>query len=177
VVAVVIATPLFRKAVNQFTLPLAHQDIIRQQAADKRLDPALIAAVIYAETKFDPRPSAAGAQGLMQILPQTAEFLARRSGATTFTTADLATPQVNIAYGSYYLRYLLNEYGGSTVLAVAAYNGGEANVSRWLSAAHARGHRFRVADISFPETRAYVEKVLGAQRDYRRTYASELGYR
>ncbi len=176
-VAVVVAMPLFRKAVNELTLPLTHQDVIRQQAADKRLDPALIAAVIYAETKFDPRPSSAGAQGLMQILPQTAEFLAHRSGATTFTAADLATPDVNIAYGSYYLRYLLDEYGGSTVLALAAYNGGEANVSRWLAEAHARGHRFTIGDIAFPETRAYVGKVLQAQRDYRRTYPTELGYR
>src|SRR5690348_12923201 len=107
--------PLFRKAVNAFTLPLTNADVIRQQAADKHLDPALIAGVIYAETKFDPRPSSAGAQGLMQILPQTAEFLAHKSGATTFTTADLATPQVNIAYGSYYLRYLLDEYHGKIV--------------------------------------------------------------
>jgi soluble lytic murein transglycosylase len=112
----------------------------------------------------------------MQILPQTAEFLARRSGARTFTTADLATPQVNIAYGSYYLRYLLDEYGGNTMLAVAAYNGGEANVSRWLADAHAQGRRLTIDTIPFPETRAYVSKVLQAQRDYRRTYASELGY-
>jgi peptidoglycan lytic transglycosylase len=176
-VGVVLAMPLFRKAVNEFTLPLSYQDVIRQQAAEKHLDPALIAAVIYAETKFDPRPSSAGAEGLMQILPQTAEFLAHRSGATTFTTADLGTPQVNIAYGSYYLRYLLDEYGGNTVLALAAYNGGEANVSQWLATAHARGHRFTVNDIPFPETRAYVRKVLKAQRDYRRTYPTELGYR
>jgi soluble lytic murein transglycosylase len=174
-VAVILAMPLFRKAVNEFTLPLQHQDVIRQQAAEKRLDPALIAAVIYAETKFDQRPSSAGAVGLMQILPQTAEFLAHRSGAKTFTTADLAAPQVNIAYGSYYLRYLLDEYGGSPVLALAAYNGGEANVSRWL--AQARGHRFTIADIGFPETRAYVVRVLQRQRDYRRTYPTELGYR
>ena len=177
VVAVVLALPLFRKTINEFTLPLQHQDIIRQQAAEKRLDPALIAAVIYAETKFDARPSSAGAQGLMQILPQTAEFLAHRSGATSFRTADLATPQVNIAYGSYYLRYLLDEYGGSTILALAAYNGGEANVSRWLAEAHARGHRFAIGDIAFPETRAYVVRVLRAQQDYRRTYPTELGYR
>jgi soluble lytic murein transglycosylase len=176
-IAVVVAMPLFRKAVNEFTLPLTYQDVIRQQAADKHLDPGLIAAVIYAETKFDPRPSSAGAQGLMQILPQTAQFLARRSGATTFTTADLATPQVNIAYGSYYLRYLLDEYGGSTVLALAAYNGGESNVSQWLDAARANGHRFTIGDIPFPETRAYVRKVLQAQRDYRLTYPTELGYR
>ncbi|MGZ4345446.1 MAG: lytic transglycosylase domain-containing protein, partial [Solirubrobacteraceae bacterium] len=155
--------------------PLRHEDIIRQQAADKHLDPALIAAVIYAETKFDPRPSSAGAQGLMQILPQTALFLAHRSGATSFTTADLATPQVNIAYGSYYLRYLLDEYHGNTVLALAAYNGGETNVDSWVRSAHEDGQRFRIGDIPFPETRAYVQRVLQARGDYRRTYASQLG--
>jgi soluble lytic murein transglycosylase len=176
-VAAVLAAPLFQKAVTEFNLPLQHQDIIRQQAADKHIDQALIAAVIYAETKFDPRPSAAGAQGLMQIMPQTAEFLARRSGATTFTTADLATPQVNIAYGTYYLRYLLDEYNGRIVPALAAYNGGEANVNRWVARAHARGHSLRVSDIPFPETQAYVSKVLKAQHDYRHSYASELGYR
>jgi soluble lytic murein transglycosylase len=175
--AVVVAMPLFRKAVNEFTLPLAYQDVIREQAADKHLDPALIAAVIYAETKFDPRPSRAGAEGLMQILPQTAEFLARRSGATTFTVGDLATPAVNIAYGSYYLRYLLDHYDGGTVLALAAYNAGEANVDRWAASSRARGHRLTVAEIPFPETRAYVMRVLHAQRDYRRTYPTELGYR
>ncbi len=176
VVAVVLAMPLFRRAVDDLTLPLSHQDIIRQQAAAKRLDPALIAAVIYAETKFDPRPSSAGAQGLMQILPQTAEFLARRSGATTFTTSDLGTPQVNIAYGSYYLRYLLDEYHGNLVLALAAYNGGEANVNRWIAQAREGGRAFLIADIPFPETQAYVRKVLQARQDYRQTYGSQLGY-
>lgn len=176
VLAVVLAMPLFRKAVTELTLPLAHDDIIRQQAADKHLDPALIAAVIYAETKFDPSTSSAGAEGLMQILPATAEFLAHRSGATNFTTADLGTPQVNIAYGSYYLRYLIDRYGGSTTLGVAAYNGGEANVNHWLAEARADHRRFSMADITFPETRAYVRKVLQAQQDYRNTYASRLGY-
>ena len=175
-IAVIAAFPTVKKAVQEFTLPLHHEDIIRQQAADKHLDPALVAGVIYAETKFDPRTSAAGAEGLMQILPQTAEFLAHKSGATTFTTADLATPQVNIAYGTYYLRYLLDEYGGKLVPAIAAYNGGEANVSRWLARAHARGHGLRVTDIPFPETRAYVQRVLQAQHDYRHTYARQLGY-
>ncbi len=174
---IVLAMPLFREAVNEFTLPLSDADIIRQQAADKHLDPALIAAVIYAETKFDPRPSSAGAQGLMQILPQTAEFLARRSGATTFTVADLATPQVNIAYGSYYLRFLLDHFRDNKVLALAAYNGGEANVDTWLADERARGRRLTIARIPFPETRAYVLKVLKAQRDYRHAYSTELGYR
>jgi soluble lytic murein transglycosylase len=175
-VAVIAIMPTFKRAVNDLTLPLAYQDVIRQQAAEKHLDPALIAAVIYAETKFYPRSSTAGAQGLMQILPQTAKFLAKRSGATTFTTADLATPQVNIAYGSYYLRYLLDQYGNNVILALAAYNGGQTNVDRWLSQDRANHRVFTITDIPFPETRAYVEKVLRAQRDYRHTYATELGY-
>ena len=175
-VAIVLAMPLFRKAVNDLTLPIAYSDVIRQQAAEKHVDAALIAAVIYAETKFDPRQSSAGAEGLMQILPQTAEFLARRSGATTFQVSDLGTPEVNIAYGTYYLRYLLDEYHGSTMLALAAYNGGETNVDRWLAATRDAGRRLAVEDIPFPETRAYVEKVLNAQQQYRQTYAAQLGY-
>jgi soluble lytic murein transglycosylase len=175
-IAVVLAMPLFRKAVNDLTLPLSYPNIIRQQAAAKHLDPALIAAVIDAETKFDPSTSSAGALGLMQILPQTAEYLAHKSGGYAFTTADLATPAVNIAYGSYYLRYLLDHYGGNEMLAIAAYNGGETNVDRWLTEARADGHPFVVGDIPFPETRAYVERVLQAQKDYRSTYASQLGY-
>ena len=173
---VILTMPLLRKAVNDLSLPLSYAGVIRQQAADKHLDPALVAAVIYAETKFEPRDSAAGAVGPMQIMPQTASFLARRSGATTFTTSDLNTPAVNIAYGSYYLRYLLDEYGGNVPLALAAYNGGESNVDRWLGEARADGRRFTVSDIPFPETRAYVQRVLQAEQDYRRAYPAALGY-
>src|SRR5664280_2929234 len=100
-------------------LPLSDASIIRKQAAAKRLDPALIAAVIYAESKFEPRPSSAGAQGLMQILPATAYYLAHLSGGKRFTASDLATPRINVAYGSYYLRYLLDHYRGNEMLAVA----------------------------------------------------------
>jgi soluble lytic murein transglycosylase len=175
-VGVGLAMPLLQKAVNELTLPLADASIIRQQAAEKHLDPALIAAVIYAETKFDSRTSSAGALGLMQMLPSTAEYLAHQSGGVTFTTADLAEPSVNIAYGSYYLRYLLNHYHGNETLAIAAYNGGITNVDRWVAEARSDGHRFTIDDIPFPETRDYVARVLGAQRDYRSTYASQLGY-
>jgi len=174
VLGVVLLMPLVQKTVNEFGLPLTNADVIRQQAAEKHLDPALIAAVIYAETKFDPRASSAGAEGLMQIMPQTALFLAHRSGATTFTTADLSTPQVNIAYGSYYLRYLLDEYHGNTTEALAAYNGGESNVDRWIAEARAQGHTLTVNDIPFPETRAYVTRVLSAEGKYRSKYASQL---
>ena len=177
VIAAVALMPIAKRAVNEFGLPLQYQDVIREQAAAKRLDPALIAAVIYAETKFDPSTSTAGAEGLMQLLPGTALFLAHKSGATRFHVSDLATPAVNIAYGSYYLRYLLDEYHGSKIEAIAAYNGGEANVNRWVAKARADGDAFTVSDITFPETQAYVERVLQAQHDYRTTYATQLGYR
>jgi soluble lytic murein transglycosylase len=166
-------------ALNQAThnggLPLSDASIIRKQAAAKHLDPALIAAVIYAESKFEPRPSAAGAQGLMQILPETAYYLAHLSGGRAFTAADLATPEINVAYGSYYLRYLLNHYNGNELLAVAAYNGGLSNVDRWVARARANGGDLTVADIPFPETREYVQRVMSAQQAYRSTYPRELG--
>jgi soluble lytic murein transglycosylase len=176
VAGILLALPLAKRAVNDLGLPLQYSSVIRREAADKRLDPTLVAAVIYAETKFDPRTSPAGAVGLMQLMPETATYLAHRSGATTFTTSDLSTPQVNIAYGSYYLRYLLDEFHGNTVQALAAYNGGEANVHKWVDAARADGRSFRISDIPFPETRDYVARVLSARSEYRQKYASQLGY-
>jgi peptidoglycan lytic transglycosylase len=156
-------------------LPLADASIIREQAADKRLDPALIAAVIYCESKFEPHPSSAGAEGLMQILPATAYYLAHLSGGRRFTSSDLSTPSVNVAYGSYYLRYLFDHYGGNEILALAAYNGGLANVDSWVARAGAAGRELTIADIPFPETREYVRRVLTAEQDYRNLYARELG--
>jgi soluble lytic murein transglycosylase len=161
--------------VRELALPLQDASVIRQQAAEKHLDPALIAAVIYAETKFDPRPSPAGAQGLMQILPSTAEFLAQLSGGARFQTGDLASPAVNIAYGSYYLRYLLDHYEGNEWEAVAAYNAGLTNVDEWVASARAHGRQLTVGAIPFPETREYVRRVLSAESDYRATYPRQLG--
>jgi soluble lytic murein transglycosylase len=163
-------------AVKEITLPLRHDDIIRQQAEAKALDPALIAAVIYVESRFRDQTSPAGAKGLMQILPSTADYIARKSGGTQFVQGDLATPQINISYGSWYLRYLLSHYGGNELLALAAYNAGEGKVDGWRAEARLRGERFRVAaHIPFPETRHYVRRVFDARASYRRQYAAELG--
>jgi soluble lytic murein transglycosylase len=167
--------PWADRAVQEVTLPLRHEDIIRQQAREKNLDPALIAGVIYTESRFRVQTSSAGAVGLMQLMPATADYIARKSGGTAFVQGDLATPQVNIAYGSWYLRYLLSKYDGNELLALAAYNAGEGAVDRWRRAASARGEKFRAADhIPFRETRAYVERVLDARERYRSEYAREL---
>jgi soluble lytic murein transglycosylase len=176
IVAVVSLVHPVNHAVEEIKLPLRHEDIIRQQAADKRVDPALIAAVIYTESHFRDQTSHAGAKGLMQLMPSTADYIARKSGGTRFERADLATPQINISYGTWYLRYLLTKYHGSTVLTLAAYNAGEGKVDEWWQRASSRGERFNVAEhIPFPETRDYVHRVLSARHEYRRTYARELG--
>ena len=162
-------------AVREITLPLRHEDIIRQQAADKDVDAALIAAVIYEESKFRDQTSDAGARGLMQITPQTADYIADKSGGIAFEQGDLASPQINIAYGAWYLRYLKDKYEDRELAAVAAYNAGEGRVDEWVSTAGGLD-LFDEADIAFPETREYVDGVMDHRDDYRQHYDDELGY-
>jgi soluble lytic murein transglycosylase len=174
--AVAAMEPFADKAVKELALPLRHEDVIRQQAADKGLDPSLIAGVIYVESRFRDQTSHAGAKGLMQILPSTADYIARKSGGTQFEQGDLARPQINIAYGSWYLRYLLDHYEGNELLALAAYNAGEGKVDGWVHDAAAKGEDFEVAThIPFPETREYVTRVLSVRDRYKREYERELG--
>lgn len=170
-----VVVPRLPDVVRELQLPLSHEDIIRQQASAKELDPSLLAAVIYAESRFRDATSHAGARGLMQITPETARYIARLSGGTRFEQGDLSTPQINISYGAYYLRYLLERYDGNTILALAAYNGGEGNVDRWLAAASQSRRAFVIDQIPFAETREYVTKVLDARTEYRETYPRELG--
>jgi soluble lytic murein transglycosylase len=174
-IAAVAFAPQLKQGIQELTLPLRHEDIIRQQARDKGLDPALIAAMIYQESKFEDRTSTAGAKGLMQILPGTAQFIARKSGGTAFELRDLGTPQINIAYGAWYLRYLINRYGGNETLAVAAYNAGENNVDKWVRRAGGDHSFDPKTDIPFPETRGYVASVMHHRKLYRRKYRHELG--
>jgi soluble lytic murein transglycosylase len=175
VVAALVAVPPVERFVRELSYPLRDAAIINRQATAEHLDPALIAAVIYAESKFDPRTSPAGALGLMQVEPSTAHLLAHMSDGTAFRIADLAHPATNIAYGSYYLRYLLNLYRGNRMLALAAYNAGPTNVNTWLARARSHGRAFSVAAIPFPQTRAYVSRVEAAMKTYRRYYGNQLG--
>ena len=159
----------FQRTLEEVTLPLRHEDIIRQQAADKDVPADLIAAVIYSESRFRDQTSHAGARGLMQITPATAQVIEGLSGGQTFSSDDLANPDINIRYGTFYLRYLLQKFDGNEVAALAAYNAGETNVVAW------GGSDLELDDIRFPETRQYVENVLEKRDDYARHYRKELG--
>jgi soluble lytic murein transglycosylase len=165
-----VASGTFDEALQELTLPLRHEDVIRQQAGEKDVDAALIAAVIYSESKFKDQTSSAGARGLMQITPAAAEFIERQSGGTTFELSDLGDPELNIRYGTFLLRELLDRYDGDEAAALAAYNAGPGNADEW------GGADLTIEDIEFPETQAYVEEVLEKKEEYRREYAGELGY-
>jgi soluble lytic murein transglycosylase len=159
----------FQRTLEEVTLPLRHEDIIRQQAADKDVPADLIAAVIYAESRFRDQTSHAGARGLMQITPSTAQVIESLSGGQTFEFKDLSDPDINIRYGTFYLHYLLDKFGDNEVAALAAYNAGETNVASW------GGSSLDLDEIAFPETREYVENVLEKRVEYARHYRHELG--
>jgi len=141
--------------------PLHYEQIVRGHAKNYHLDPALLAAVIYQESKFRAdAKSSSGAIGLMQLRPQTAEGIAIRTGGTHFQVSDLYNPEINVRYGSWYLRHLLDRYGDEKD-ALAAYNAGQHNVDEWR--AEGKG-------IQFPETRAYVDRVEHLKGVYARAY-------
>ena len=155
--------------------PLEYEAAITASARRNDLDPALVAAIIYAESRFDAQArSPHGAVGLMQLLPETAAQIARETGGVAFVPADLDDPRVNIRYGCYYLRTVLDQFGGDSVAAIAAYNAGAGAVGEWEAAARAEGHALRVADIPYAETRAYVRSVLEARGIYREMYGDRL---
>lgn len=157
------------ETVQELTLPLRHEDIIRQQAEEKGVDADLIAAVIFEESRFQDQTSSAGARGLMQITPDTADTIETLSGGETFVFDDLANPDLNIRYGTFYLAHLLDRFDGNQVAALAAYNAGPEQAEAW------GGAEMELDDIEFEETSEYVEDVLAKEEAYRDKYASELG--
>jgi soluble lytic murein transglycosylase len=145
--------------------PYRYSAIVRGHARNYRLDGALLAAVIYEESKFNAdATSKSGAIGLMQLLPSTAEGIAKRTGGSRFRVSDLYDPELNVRYGAWYLRHLLDKYGDERT-ALAAYNAGQDNVDRW----RAQGIR-----IPFKETRGYVARVEELKGIYRHAYGHRL---
>ena len=169
-VALLAALPFILKApetVRRTIYPLKYEQTIRQVSAAHDLEPAFVAAVVYTESRFRPDArSHRGAYGLMQLLPQTARFIQKRSGIE----GDWRDPKTNLKIGIWYLGYLNDRYMGDERLVLAAYNSGESRVDAWVSS-----EGFDVGeDIPFRETRHYVENVLKAQRTYEELYGRNL---
>jgi soluble lytic murein transglycosylase len=145
--------------------PLRYSEFVRVHAHEHDLDPALVAAVIYQESKFRAgAESSSGAIGLMQLTPKTARGIAIRTGGSAFRVRDLFNPEINIRYGAWYLDNLFKKYG-TEELVLAAYNAGQGNVDRW---------RARGEGIQFAETRAYVDRVERLKHIYRDAWRSQL---
>jgi len=146
--------------------PLEYEHIVMAHARSYDLQPELLAAVIYAESRFDPEAvSPAGAVGLMQLLPETAKGIALRTGGDRFVVSDLRDPEINVRYGSWYLDHLRDRYDGDLRLALASYHAGPGSVDSWLEEG---------GGIAFPETRDYVEQVLSVRSVYAKAYPDLL---
>ena len=175
VTAVLTATHFYKTTENNLeksAYPLEYTDLVNKAAKDYNLQPALIYGVIHTESRFDPEAgSSVGALGLMQIMPETFDWLQEKRGeAGKYTTEDLYTPSVNIDYGSYLLRYFLDYYGNEKC-AVAAYNAGF-EVSNWLEDPNCSPDGMTLDVIPYPETSEYVVKVENAKQKYIELYFS-----
>ena len=154
-------------AVLRTIYPLRYEEIIRQASEENDLEPAFVAGVIYTESRFRPDvKSHREAYGLMQLLPQSAHFIQRKSGIK----GDYRDPEVNVRLGTWFLGYLDDRYEGDERLMLAAYNSGEGNVDAWTSD---EGFDI-VKDIPYKETRHYVNDTLEAQETYQDLYGKNL---
>jgi soluble lytic murein transglycosylase len=155
----------------QCLYPRGHWPLVREQATQQGLDPFLVTALIREESAFSPRTvSRAGARGLMQMMPQTAELVARQHNVAPGAATPLEAPEVNVRLGTFHLADLIQENGGNFTLALAAYNAGQQYVRRWQERFGFTDEEEFTEDIPYLETRNYVKKVLGSYQRYSTLY-------
>jgi soluble lytic murein transglycosylase len=165
--AAVIRTPQF----GRLYYPYRYRDVIEENAGKYDVDPMLVAAVIHVESKYNPDAvSRRGALGLMQIMPETARWIASQIGIENITDDMILQPEINIQLGTWYLANLSKEFSGRLDVVVAAYNGGRGQVARWLNEGTWSGRYEDRHNIPFPETRHFVQKVRTAYNRYSRLY-------
>lgn len=172
---IVIALYFFGGTVAQrIVYPLQFRSIIIEESQNFKLEPALVAAVIFEESKFDERAkSKAGAIGLMQLMPDTAEWIAKNLNIDNFKVNDLYIPKKNIKFGCWYLRFLLGKYGRED-LALAAYNSGHQNVDKWLKQEGMTKEQSGEIRLGYGETKHYIKKVRKTKELYNKIYGNIL---
>lgn len=158
--------------VARLIYPLEYRTLIVTESEKFKLDPALVAAVIFEESKFNEfAESRSGALGLMQLMPETAQWAAKNIKMSSVDNNDLYNPDINVRLGCWYLRFLLNKYERED-LALAAYNSGHQNVDKWMKQKDiTKYHRGEII-IGYGETRHYVKNVKGSKDLYRKLYWS-----
>ncbi len=160
-------------ALRRLAYPLPYLELLREQAAEWGLDERLLAAVIRQESRFEVgATSRAGAQGLMQVMPATADWIAGQLGRRAYEGRQAYWPYVNVAFGAYYLDLGLKQFDGSLPAALAGYNGGPGNAAEWRKLA-AGDDELMVALIDLGETRVYVQAVLEQYAVYRELYPAQ----
>ena len=156
---------------RKIVYPLQYDYMVRQYAYEDHVDPALEAEGILVESKFNQSAAShRGASGLMQIMPDTGKWIAEEMGIKNFTPDQLNDVQTNIRMGTWYLAYLLKEYDGNTVLALAAYNAGRGHVDEWMEKYGWDKNFEKIEEIPFTETREYVKMVLLKRERYKALY-------
>lgn len=151
--------------------PIKYEEQIEWASKKYGVEPYLVMAVIRAESKFDPTlVSKKGAVGLMQLMPDTANWIVEQSEMNSLYQPDLEHPETNIHLGTWYLGYLIKMFEGNEVKAIAAYNAGPGNVKGWLSSNRWDGKADSVSDIPFGETRHYVQRVIYYEERYEEIY-------
>lgn len=154
-----------------FFYPLPQQEIIQAAAGEHSVDPYLVFAIIRAESKYQTgAESAAGAKGLMQIMPETAMWIADKKGVDGFKVEDLHDPETNISFGCWYLNNLAHEFNGNVPLTIASYNAGRGKVQNWIAEGIWDGDPEQIDKIPLPETRVYVKNVLKNYEAYKAIY-------
>ncbi len=150
--------------------PLMHKESIEANAKIYNLDPYLVASVIWVESKFDANAeSQKGAVGLMQIMPETGEWIAGKMEDSGFTADDLRNPKTSILYGCWYLGYLDSRFFGDQTLVLAAYNGGPGRVDDWL-ADEQYNENGNLVNIPYGETDDFVKRVERTYEIYQEFY-------
>lgn len=154
------------------TYPVEYEELIRQYAAENEIPPAYVAAVILAESSYRPEAvSQVNAQGLMQILPSTAEWIAGKFDES-YMEGCLFDPETNIKYGCWYLGFLMRRYDGSMRCSSAAYHAGQGTVDKWLADPAYSSDGKTLDKIASDATGTYVERVLKYYEKYEEIYAS-----